>query len=113
LDYHNLLIYYFTPNYSFCYFDVSGVAADLCSVLLALGRPQDAVYYLERGRAVIISQLIDCQSDLPKLSEAHPEVARRYKNLVIEVNAPVDSAQCHEADDAMNRRGQAMDDMTS
>ena len=43
----------------------AGVASDLCGFYLASSRPNEALEYLEQGRGVIISQLLDvpiCQT---------------------------------------------------
>jgi hypothetical protein len=39
----------------------AGVASDLCGFFLASSRPNEALEYLEQGRGVIISQLLDRQ----------------------------------------------------
>ncbi len=67
----------------------AGVAADLCSFLLASSRPEDALEYLERGRTAIISQLLDRRSDISVLAKDHPTIARQYESLVNEVNTPL------------------------
>ncbi len=55
----------------------AGVTADLCSFLLASNQPEDALEYLERGRAAIIGQLLDRRSDISFLAKDHPTIARR------------------------------------
>ncbi|KAK4113092.1 hypothetical protein N656DRAFT_836594 [Canariomyces notabilis] len=67
----------------------AGVAADLCSLHLASNRVDDALQYLEKGRAVILSQLIDSRGSVSDLARNHPDVARRYNELRDEVNAPL------------------------
>jgi hypothetical protein len=57
----------------------SGVAADLCAFLLQSNQPADALRYLEKGRAVIIGQLMDSRSDLSLLERQHPDLACRYQ----------------------------------
>ena len=66
-----------------------GVAADVCTFLLAANRPLEALEYLEKGRAVIIGQLVDARGDISTLLEQCPDLARRYERLREEVNAPV------------------------
>ncbi|KAH7159360.1 CHAT domain-containing protein [Fusarium sp. MPI-SDFR-AT-0072] len=66
-----------------------GVATDLCAFLLQSNQPADALRYLEKGRAVIIGQLMDARSDLSILEHQHPDIARRYQRLRDEVNSPV------------------------
>ncbi|KAH6874579.1 CHAT domain-containing protein [Thelonectria olida] len=67
----------------------TGVAADLCAFLLQSNQPADALCYLEKGRAVIIGQLMDARSDLSILEQQHPDIARRYRQLRDEVNTPL------------------------
>ncbi|KAH7131154.1 CHAT domain-containing protein [Dactylonectria macrodidyma] len=67
----------------------SGVAADLCAFLLQSNQPVDALQYLEKGRAVIIGQLMDSRSDLSLLEQRHPDLACRYQQLRDEVNTPL------------------------
>ncbi|KAH7115654.1 CHAT domain-containing protein [Dactylonectria macrodidyma] len=67
----------------------SGVAADLCAFLLQSNQPVDALQCLEKGRAVIIGQLMDARSDLSFLEQQHPDIARRYQLLRDEVNTPL------------------------
>jgi TPR repeat protein len=67
----------------------SGVAADVCAVLLETNQLLEALKYLEMGRTVIIGQLLDAQSDISSLRECSPEIAARYERLVYEVNVPL------------------------
>jgi tetratricopeptide (TPR) repeat protein len=54
----------------------AGIAADACGVLLQARDPETALQYLEKGRAVILGQIIDNWSDLSSLMKAHPELSR-------------------------------------
>jgi tetratricopeptide (TPR) repeat protein len=67
----------------------AGVASDLCGFFLASNRPNEALEYLEQGRGVIISQLLDRHIDLSDLIADHPTLARQYERLVHEVNTPL------------------------
>jgi hypothetical protein len=49
----------------------AGVATDLYTLLLASNQADDALQYLERGRVVILSQLIDARSDTSDLTQKH------------------------------------------
>ncbi|KAK4242994.1 CHAT domain-containing protein [Corynascus novoguineensis] len=66
----------------------AGVATDVCAFLLASNQPTNALEYLEKGRTVIIGQLVDGRSDVSALTESHPDMARRYEQLRDEVNRP-------------------------
>src|SRR5206468_4070702 len=67
----------------------TGIAADLCAVLLESHQNEAALQYLERSRAVIIGQLLDRRSDISDLKGTHPEIAHQYQTLVDEVNTPL------------------------
>jgi hypothetical protein len=57
-------------------------------LLLKSGQATDALHYPERGRAVIIGQLVDARSDPSSLAQQHPDIAHRYEQLRDEVNKP-------------------------
>ncbi|KAI9785802.1 MAG: hypothetical protein M1816_008250 [Peltula sp. TS41687] len=69
-------------------FIFSGIAADSCALFLETRKPRDALQYLEKGRAVILSQLMDDRSDISNLQEHYPELASTYDSLRDEVNRP-------------------------
>ncbi|KAM0710543.1 hypothetical protein Q7P35_002214 [Cladosporium inversicolor] len=68
----------------------SGIASNICALLLSEGRVYEAVECLEQGRAVIISQLLNDRSAMSGLASEHPELAKHYQSLVAEVNLPFD-----------------------
>jgi hypothetical protein len=88
----------------------TGVAADVCSLLLASDRVTEALECLEKGRAVIIGQLLDSRSDLPPLE--HATLARRYETLRDDINRPIGSLdQGIHRQQVINRRREAIDDL--
>jgi tetratricopeptide (TPR) repeat protein len=87
----------------------AGVASELCAFLLESGQPEDALQYLEKGRAVILSQLVDSRSDVSDLAKQHPDLARRYQRLLDEVNTPVRRLEPgHLKTQALERRLEAL-----
>jgi hypothetical protein len=66
-----------------------GVAADLCAFLLESTRLEDALYYLEKGRTVVLGKLVDGRSDISYLTHHYPKVAHRYVELYNEINTPL------------------------
>ena len=86
-----------------------GIAADACAVLLQARDPEIALQYLEKGRAVILGQMMDNWSDLSSLMEAYPELATKFKTLRDTVNAPSGqlSAESDRLFAAQRRRGAA------
>ncbi|KJK87391.1 hypothetical protein H633G_08750 [Metarhizium anisopliae BRIP 53284] len=84
----------------------AGVAANVCAFLLACNRPSQAIEYLEKGRAVIIGQLVDGRSDISSLRISHPDIAHRFEMLRDEISKPV--SQLHHdsgrAQEVVSRR---------
>ena len=75
----------------------AGIAADACGVLLQARNPETALQCLEKGRAVILGQMMDNWSDLSSLMKAHLELATKFKTLRDTVNAR-SSHSCTESD---------------
>ena len=71
----------------------SGIAADSCALFLETRKPSDALQYLGKGRAVILSQLMDDRSDISNLKEYYPELASTYDSLRDEVNRPLEDLE--------------------
>ncbi|KJZ74126.1 hypothetical protein HIM_06575 [Hirsutella minnesotensis 3608] len=67
----------------------SGVAAHLCAMLLESNQPEQALQWLEKGRAAIIGQIIDNRSDVSDLARHHPKIAGRYQQLLHDANTPL------------------------
>ena len=89
-----------------------GIAADLCTILLISNRPNGALQYLEKGRAVIIGQLVDSRSDLSALAQQCPDTARRYEQLRDQVNKPLHSSNEHETEtQVVSRRLEALGEL--
>ncbi|KAI1741794.1 CHAT domain-containing protein [Xylaria scruposa] len=68
----------------------AGVAADVCALFLEFHQPIDALEHLEKGRAVIIGQLVDDRHGVIPLGDTHPDLAHRYKDIQSEVNTQID-----------------------
>ena len=64
----------------------NGVAAYICAIFHEIGNHQDALRYLERGRVVILGELIDSWSDISRLKKDHPKLAGRFELLWRTVN---------------------------
>ncbi|KAH8776013.1 CHAT domain-containing protein [Hyaloscypha sp. PMI_1271] len=65
----------------------AGIAADVCGILLRARDPETALQYLEKGRAVILGQMIDNWIDLSSLMKVHPELATKFEALRDTINA--------------------------
>lgn len=61
----------------------SGLAADTGSILLKTGNVEKALEYMELGRGLILSYMIDDRSDWAELKRASPTLAERYETLHI------------------------------
>lgn len=63
-------------------FNAYGISADATASALDAGLPPSyALRLLETGRGVIISNLLDCRSDLSALRDVHPDLARDLEGL--------------------------------
>jgi hypothetical protein len=51
------------------------------NILYQARDPETALQYLEKGRAVILGQIIDNWSNLLSLMKAHPKLATQFKAL--------------------------------
>ena len=60
---------------------ISGLAADACSLSLKVGHVQRALQQLEFGRGVILGYLIDGRNDLADLQNDYPHLANEYDAL--------------------------------
>ncbi|PWI63994.1 hypothetical protein PCL_00833 [Purpureocillium lilacinum] len=82
----------------------AGVAANVCACLLATGQFSSALESLERGRAVIISQLVDGKDDLSSLRSDYYQIACRYERLRTEINTTAGDREQHRVQTATRRR---------
>ncbi|KAL3435070.1 hypothetical protein BDV09DRAFT_195245 [Aspergillus tetrazonus] len=60
----------------------AGLAADACSIFLHLRQPGKALQILEFGRALILGYLVDSCSDVDRLQEDYPDLAKEYDQLL-------------------------------
>ncbi|KAE9378769.1 TPR-like protein [Stipitochalara longipes BDJ] len=67
----------------------SGLAADTGSILLKTGNVEKALEYMELGRGLILSYMIDDRSDWSELERASDTLAERYKTLHIKASMPI------------------------
>jgi hypothetical protein len=68
----------------------SGVAADVCSLILEInGDAFEAIELLELGRGVIVGFLLDDRSDIFILQTSFPEKTAAYDRLRNEVNTSI------------------------
>jgi hypothetical protein len=87
----------------------AGIANDLCALLLQSGQTEEALKTLEKGRAVVLGQILDSRSDISELSRQHSEIAHQYEALLGEVNRPlVDLKLSHLKTHALEQRRRAL-----
>ncbi|KAJ6789700.1 hypothetical protein PWT90_00564 [Aphanocladium album] len=67
----------------------AGVSSVVARLNLRAGEVSESVKTLERGRAVIINQIMSERQDVARLRQAYPELAVRYERLVAELNHPL------------------------
>lgn len=80
------------------------IAVYLCACFLLSGNTDDALQYLEKGRTIIISTLIDSRSDVSALMEQNPDLAHRYQELRDEVNTPLRQTEFPVVDAQLRQR---------
>ncbi|MGW1215289.1 hypothetical protein ACWD5F_37245 [Streptomyces sp. NPDC002499] len=61
--------------------DFSGLATDAVAACVEVGRPEDAVGVLEKGRGILLAQSLRGDDEMVRLAAAHPDLARRIENL--------------------------------
>jgi len=61
--------------------ETSGLAADICSILLKVGQVEQALQQLESGKAIVIGYTIDNHDDLKTLDASCQDLAKKYRDL--------------------------------
>ncbi|KAH7174990.1 CHAT domain-containing protein [Fusarium flagelliforme] len=87
--------------------NISGFAADACSLFLMSGRPEEALQQLEFGRGLILSYLVDGKSDISIMKEDPEacELVEHYESLRDQLS------QASETDRPSGRRDQLVDEI--
>ncbi|KAH8807488.1 CHAT domain-containing protein [Xylogone sp. PMI_703] len=88
----------------------TGLAADVCSILLKLGFPKEALRKLEFGRGLVIGYTIDNRDDLMALNN-HPDLARKYDALRNRLYLSPDEPESRITESQMRERRSAAGDM--
>lgn len=60
---------------------ISGLAADVCSILLKIGLPEEALSAVEFGKGIVSGYIIDSRDELEALRTASSDLAREYESL--------------------------------
>ncbi len=72
---------------------ISGLAADACSLSLQVGCVHQALQQLEFGRGIILGYLIDSRSDFTLLQKDYPGLATEYDALRFKAYAAIEEKQ--------------------
>ena len=72
---------------------ISGIAADACSLSLKVGNVHQALQQLEFGRGIILGYLMDSRSDLTQLQKDFPDLANKYDALRSKAYAHIEEEQ--------------------
>ena len=91
--------------------NISGLAADVCSILLKEGQTDKALCQLEYGKAVLIGYTIDNREDLVTLKAENPDLAKRYEHLRSKLYLQPTVQTYHIAETRMKERRTAAYDM--
>jgi len=70
---------------------ISGLAADACSLALKNGDVEEAILRLELGRGIMVGYMIESRSDLSELKKECPELANEYEKLQRKASQKIDS----------------------
>jgi tetratricopeptide (TPR) repeat protein len=74
---------------------ISGFAADACSVLLKLDRVDEALQRIEFGRVLILGYIMEGRSDISHLAQSYPDLAREYDELRLQPSRRLDSQKAN------------------
>ena len=66
--------------------EFSGIAGNACSLLLSMGKSNDALEYLEKGRTVILDLMMSNRLDLTELEIESPQHATQFRQLQEQIN---------------------------
>lgn len=69
---------------------VSGLAADACSIILKKGDVTAALQQLELGRGLMLGYMMDSRSDLSALKNDYPALAEEYEKLRIKAYTQIE-----------------------
>ncbi|GAA3228322.1 CHAT domain-containing protein [Dactylosporangium siamense] len=81
--------------------DALSLARDAAAGAIAAGRPELAVSWLEQGRGVYWSQLLDARTDLTALRRAAPDLADQFEDVLGQLEVATESNPGHEAQSAV------------
>ncbi|RSM17486.1 hypothetical protein CDV31_003736 [Fusarium ambrosium] len=68
----------------------SGLASEVCSLLLQLGEPDEALAQLEAGRAMILGFAMDNSDEVSELQETDKDLAKEFLDLRAKLHIPSD-----------------------
>ncbi|RMJ12225.1 hypothetical protein CDV36_008094 [Fusarium kuroshium] len=68
----------------------SGLASEVCSLLLQLGEPDEALAQLEAGRAMILGFAMDNSDEVSELQETDKDLAKEFLDLKAKLHIPSD-----------------------
>ncbi|KAJ4207504.1 hypothetical protein NW767_002756 [Fusarium falciforme] len=68
----------------------SGLASEVCSLLLQLGEPDEALAQLEAGRAMILGFAMDNADEVSALQETEKDLAKEFLDIRAKLHIPSD-----------------------
>ncbi|CAH0039944.1 unnamed protein product [Clonostachys rhizophaga] len=71
-------------------FQTSGLAAEMCSLMLELGKPDESLERLEAGRAIILGLSMNDSDELSALESTNKNLATEFKDIKARLRAPHD-----------------------
>jgi hypothetical protein len=91
--------------------ETSGLAADVCSILLNTEDTEEALRHLEFGRGLVIGYAIDNRDDLSALKADHRDLAQKYEMLRSKISQPIDIPASNIPETRMRERRAAIHDI--
>ena len=91
--------------------ETSGLAADVCSILLNTEDTEEALRRLEFGRGLVIGYVIDNRDNLSALKADHSDLAQRYEMLRSKISQPIDIQASNILETRMRERRAAIYDI--
>jgi len=91
---------------------VSGLAADCCSLALRMGDIEGAIGDFEVGHGMILGNIIDRRGDLTALRQDLPELAKEFEDLQLQASVDVSRAKSAIIQEKLGKeRNKAIEDI--
>ncbi|KAM5352954.1 hypothetical protein ACJ41O_005676 [Fusarium nematophilum] len=90
----------------------SGIAAEVCSLLLHLDEPEQALEQLEAGRAMMLGFAMDNSDEVSALAATHEDLAKEFSDIKARLRTPPDRQGSRLGEVKLRERRAAEADLT-